>query len=470
MVSESEPEPDESTAHTDSPVTAPRTNDDSAEYRPLDSRFAKSQSLFERAVKVLPGGVSRNTIFRKPHPFYVDRGVGSRVYDVDGICRVDFANNMCALIHGHAHPAIIQAVSEQLAKGTAFTLATESELRFAELLCKRVPYFDKIRFMNSGTEAVMVAIKAARCFTGRPKIAKAEGAYHGTYDYAEVSQKSRPENWGDANNPSSMPVAKGTPQGALGDVVVVPFNNIEQTISLLNQNANDISCVILDPLPHRIGLIPASNAYVSAIREWTFRNNALMIFDEVITFRMKYGGALEWFDDTPDLTALGKIIGGGFPVGAVAGREEVMAVLDPARPEIPFPHSGTFSANPITMTAGRVAMELFDRKQIEQINRLGDFTRAKLAQAIQSTGIQACVTGAGSMFRIHLKSEIPANYRETYMDQQNIANIKLLVDHMFENGFMLISTCTGALSTVMTESDICDMVDSMKSGFSKLVG
>ena len=173
---------------------------------------SRSAALYRRARRVLPGGVSRNTVFRRPHPNYAAHGVGCYLTDLDGVQRIDFSNNMASLIHGHAHPEIVSAVSEQLARGTAFTMATEAEVRLAELLCERGRSFEKIRFVNSGTEAVMVAIKAARCFTGRPKIAKVEGAYHGTYDYAEVSQKSAPENWGRLDRPASVPVARGTPE------------------------------------------------------------------------------------------------------------------------------------------------------------------------------------------------------------------------------------------------------------------
>ena len=417
----------------------------------------QSERLFEQAQKYLPGGVSRNTIFRRPYPFYVSHGQGCRVVDVEGNERIDFANNMASLIHGHAHPDIIAAVTEQLKRGTAFTLATEAELRFAQLLCERVPWFDKIRFMNSGTEAVMAAIKAARCYTGRPKIAKAEGAYHGTYDYAEVSQKAGPDDWGDADQPRSVPVAQGTPQSALDDVIVLPFNQVDRSIELLNRQADQVACVILDPLPHRVGLIPATAEYVAAIRSWTRDHNALMIFDEVITFRSGFCGAAEWYDERADLVTMGKIIGGGFPVGALAGCDEVMAVLNPMQEKIPFPHSGTFSANPVTMTAGRIAMERFDRAAVDRLNSLGEYARSRIAHTIQNSGARACVTGAGSMFRVHLKEHPPAEYRSAYMDVEETAGIQSLVDHMFDAGFMMINTCSGALSTAMTETEIDQM-------------
>ena len=428
-----------------------------------------SRSLYEEALEVLPGGISRNTIYRKPHPDYVSRGEGCRVTDIDGKTRIDFANNMASLMHGHAHPAIVSAVTEQLNRGTAFTMATEAELRFAQHICSRNEGFEKIRFMNSGTEAVMAMIKAARAITGRPKIAKSEGAYHGTYDYAEVSQKSKPENWGSETSPASVPVVQGTPQRALDDVIIIPFNDIDRTIDLLNQHKDELACVLIDPLPHRVGLFPATPEFMKAIREWTIENGSLLCLDEVITFRMGYGGAQDWFPDVkPDLTAMGKIIGGGFPVGGLAGRDDVMSCLDPTKDKLPFPFSGTFSANPITMTAGRVAMELFDEAAVAKVNQLGDYARKEIAAAIASTKTTACVTGAGSMFRVHLKAEPPVEYRSAWQDAEEVRNIKFLIDHLYDNGFMMINTCSAALSTVLGEAEVDQMVEVLAQGFEKL--
>jgi glutamate-1-semialdehyde 2,1-aminomutase len=429
-----------------------------------------SQALYEQACQVLPGGVSRNTIFRTPHPFYAEKGFGCRVTDVEGVERIDFTNNMAALIHGHAHPAIVSAVGEQLQRGSAFTMATEAEVRCAQHLCSRSLAFDKIRFMNSGTEAVMAGLKAARAFTGRAKIAKVEGAYHGAYDYAEVSQTASPANWGTPEQPSSVPVAAGTPQGALDDVVVIPFNDPETAVTLLNRHAGEIAAVLLDPMPHRVGLIPADRNFVHALRQWCDVNDAVFILDEVITFRSTYGGAQAWFDAQPDLTALGKVIGGGFPAGALAGRDEIMQVFDPQQAEVRLPHSGTFSANPITMTAGRVAMELFDPPAVERLNALGDYARRAIHETIAEVGVGACVTGAGSLLRIHLKPEIPTNYRSTYMGVDEAARVKFLVDHFYDHGIMVINTCTAALSTAMTEAEIDTLVEVLRTGLVQLRG
>lgn len=314
----------------------------------------------------------------------------------------------------------------------------------------------------------MGCLKAARAYTSRPKIAKVEGAYHGLYDYAEISQTANPSNWGDAHKPSSVPVAHGTPESVLRDVVVIPFNQPKQALEILNQHNDELACVLLDLMPHRVGLAPASQEFVSAIYEWTRKNDALLICDEVITFRSNYGGAQKWYDVRPDLTAMGKMIGGGFPVGALAGRKDVMSVMNPLSGKVLFPHSGTFSANPITMTAGLVSMELFDERAVTNLNRLANIARTNIADAIQIAGIPACVTGGGSMFRIHMKTEAPTTYRDAYMTPTESKLIKILLDYLFENDIIMINTCSGTLSTVMTEKEIDMLTETLLAGFRKI--
>ncbi|MDX2480430.1 MAG: aspartate aminotransferase family protein [Desulfuromusa sp.] len=429
---------------------------------------SRSAKLYQRGCRVMPGGVSRNTVLRSPYPLYADHGKGCYVTDIEGVTRIDFANNMASLIHGHAHPQVVAAVTEQLHKGTAFTLATEAEVLYAEHLCGRSDSFERIRFVNSGTEAVMSCLKAARAYTGRSKIAKVEGAYHGLYDYAEVSQTATPENWGTVENPSSVPVAQGTPTSALNDVVIIPFNNPDRAVEILNKYADQLACVLIDLLPHRVGLVPATTDFVQALYDWTRNNDALLVCDEVITFRSNYGGAQEWYDVRPDLTAMGKMIGGGFPVGAIAGRNEIMEVMNPLNDPLIFPLSGTFSANPITMTAGRVSMELFDQAAVQSLNRLADQAREKIAEAIQIADVPACVTGGGSIFRIHMKAQAPNNYREAFMDGNENRLLKVMLDHLFDNGLMMINTCSGVLSTAMGEKEIDILAEAMLGGFRKI--
>jgi glutamate-1-semialdehyde 2,1-aminomutase len=433
-----------------------------------ESIRSRSEELYERAKRVLPGGVSRNTVLRSPHPVYVDRGEGCRVTDVEGVTRIDFANNMAALIHGHAHPVVTKAVTAQLQRGTAFSLGTEIEIAYAEHLCSRNDGFEKLRFVNSGTEAVMAALKSARAYTGRAKIAKVEGAYHGGYDYAEVSQTSTPANWGKDDSPASVPVAYGTPRKALEDVVVIPFNDPDRARAILDRHGHEIACVLVDVLPHRVGLAPATPAFVEMLREWTAKHEALLILDEVITFRSRYGGAQEWYKVEADITALGKIIGGGFPVGALAGREDIMDVMNPLASNVRFPHSGTFSANPITMTAGLTAMRLFDRSEVRRLNDLANRARSGIEEAIRQTGAPACVTGGGSMLRVHMKPKLPNNYREAFSSAAEQQRLSFMLDHLFDSGFITINTCAFTMSTAMGEAEIDALVEAIGIGFRRL--
>ena len=428
----------------------------------------KSEALFKRAQSVLPGGVSRDTVLRAPHPNYAATGRGCCVVDVEGREYLDFANNMASLIHGHAYQPVVDAVCNQLRRGTGFTFATEVEVEFAEHMCSRASVFEQIRFMNSGTEAVMAAVKAARAFTGRPKIAKVEGAYHGAYDYVEVSQTSGPDRWGAADAPESVALAVGTPKGVVDDVVVIPFNRPEAALAILDGCSDGIAGVLVDPIPHRVGLIPAEAAFIQALRDWTTKHRALLIFDEVITFRTEVGGAQARYSVKPDLTALGKAIGGGFPVGAVAGSREVMSVFTPGEHGPRLPQSGTFSANPVTMVAGLTAMRHYGIDAVRRLNALGDLARARLGEIIKLSGRPACVTGTGSMFRIHLQADCPTTYRDAYLDKTARKLVARFVDGVLEEGVMLTNTATGMLSTVMEEAEIDRMAEAVLRSLRRL--
>ena len=428
----------------------------------------RSAEIFERAKHVMPGGVSRNTVLRKPYPPYAAYGEGCHLIDLDGISRIDFSNNMASLIHGHAFPPIVEAVTEQIKRGTAFMMATECEVIHAEHMCSRSPGFQKVRFMNSGTEAVMVSIKASRAFTGRPMIAKVEGAYHGGYDYAEVSQAPKPETWGSVDHPNSVPLAHGTPESALNDVLILPFNDIERALAILNEHAEDIAGVLLDPMPHRVGLNPVEPEFLKAIREWTTSNGALLLFDEVITFRSTYGGLQMHYGVEGDLTAMGKMVGGGFPIGAIAGRSDVMDVMNPSSEQYLLPHSGTFSANPMSMVAGYTAMKHFDEAAVEHVNNLAKRARAGIEEAAERTGARACVTGAGSLLRVHMKEKQPRNFREAFLSPEENARLKTMLDHLFDAGFVMINTCSAMMSTPMTETEIDALVAACGEGFEKI--
>lgn len=247
---------------------------------------SRSQAMHTRARAALPGGNTRTTVYLSPYPVYASHGEGCRVHDVDGNVLIDCINNFTALIHGHVQPDVNAAVRRQLERGTAFGMPTESEILLAELLAERVPSIEHIRFTNSGTEAVMMALKAARAYTGRARIAKVEGAYHGSYDYAEISLDARPENWGPARAPVSIPYAKGTPPAVLDDVVVLPLNDTAATEALLREHGASLAGVLIDLLPNRAGLVPASPDYLAMLRRVTTELGIVLIVDEVITLRL----------------------------------------------------------------------------------------------------------------------------------------------------------------------------------------
>jgi glutamate-1-semialdehyde 2,1-aminomutase len=422
------------------------------------ARSAASAALYRRARESLPGGNTRTTVFMSPHPVYAARGEGCRIIDADGVSRIDAIANFTALIHGHAHPVINEAVARQLALGTAFGMPTESEIDLAELLKGRVASIDMIRFTNSGTEAVMMALKAARAFTGRPKIAKCEGAYHGSYDYAEVSLETQPDQWL-ANDPPSTAYAAGTPQGVLSDVVAIPFNDTAASGEILHRHGREIAAILVDPMPNRAGLVAPDPDYLRMLRNVADEIGALLIFDEVITFRLGYHGAQGLFGIRPDLTVLGKIMGGGFPVGAVGGRADVMAVFDPSRGKPKLPHGGTFSANPVTMRAGQAAMQLLDQATFTRLDVMGERIRQGLRDAFARHGIPGQATGAGSLIKVHFTDRPIQDYRSAFPRPDEKERLNGFVTGLMNHGVIVAGYGLLALSTPMVDADIAFMLE-----------
>jgi glutamate-1-semialdehyde 2,1-aminomutase len=344
------------------------------------------------------------------------------------------------------------AVIEQLQYGVAFAMPTEHEIRLAELLAERVPSIDQCRFTNSGSEAVMMAIKAARAYTGRPKIAKFEGCYHGSYDFAEVSLSTPPEQW--AEDPVSWPYSYGTPQAVLDSVVVMPYNDIPALERLLERHHADLAAVLIDPMPMRAGLVPGTPEFLRRVRELTTQYGIVLIFDEVISLRVGYNGAQGQIGVTPDLTTMGKIIGGGFPVGAVGGSAEVMSVFDPSQGYPKAPHGGTFNANPITMVAGLAAMEKLTTEAFARLDSLGAQLREGLAEAMDGARIPGQITGMGSLFQVHLHDTPVSDYRNSYVHKEAQAQVARIHRGLMARGIFATPTLTGCISTPMDEPEV----------------
>src|SRR5438445_3002357 len=364
-------------------------------------QFSISRLAHERAKKVMPGGNTRSSVYEAPFPLYLKSGKGAYVMDVDENSYLDFQNNFTALIHGYGHAGVNSALVAQIGRGLSFANPTESEIELAEIVCERVPFFEQVRFTNTGSEAVMMAIKAARAITKRPKIAKCEGAYHGNYDYVEASFDPVPADW-PKGTAEATAYNSGTPQSVLAEVVVVPFNDIVATERVLGRHKQTLACVVIDPLPSRAGLVPVDPSYLRFLREFTTRHGILLISDEVLSFRLSYRGATAAYGIEPDLCAFGKIVGGGLPIGAVAGRAETMQVFDSSRGKPPVSQAGTFTANPLSMVAGAAAMRALTEVEIERLNVLGAQARSELSRALVASDTGGHVTGAGSLFCIFI--------------------------------------------------------------------
>ena len=412
-----------------------------------------SRSLYERALQVMPGGNSRHTLVMDPYPIYAASGQGCIVTDVEGQDRIDFVNNYTSLILGHSHPEVTEAVAQVIGKGTAFSLPTETDIRLAELLIERIPCIDQIRFANSGSEGVLLAVRAARAATGRCKIAKFEGCYHGIYDYAQASDSSRPRNWGDAERPATT-LEPSMAKSLEAEVVTLPLNDIDVCSDLIDEHRDDLAAVLIDPLPAALGLIPPDPEFVTALRAKTRECGALLIADEVLSFRIDYRGACHRLGVEPDLVALGKIIGGGFPVGAVAGTAEVMSVFDHRDRELVH-HGGTYNGNPVTMVAGYETMGRLTPDVFDEFDRLGDRVRDGLQQVLRRRGIEAVATGRGSLFAVVPGTEPPKNFRAVFTARSTAPQLQGIAREMFNRGILMGARgLFGSLSTPMGDAEI----------------
>jgi glutamate-1-semialdehyde 2,1-aminomutase len=334
-----------------------------------------SSALGERARRHMPGGNTRTTVYMRPQTPYLTRGEGCWVIDSDDRRLIDLQNNYTALVHGHCNPEVTEAGRFALGLGASFGMPTPTEIDFAEILATRLPSAPRWRFTNSGTEAVMYALRATRAFTGREELVRFAGAYHGGYD-----QMLNP--------------GPGIPEGMQPTVHVIPQGDGAALQALLRDRGERIAAVIIDLMPNRAGLRPVSPEFVELARRETTAVGALMVIDEVITSRLAVGGMQDRYAVEPDLTTLGKVIGGGLPIGAFGGRTEVMDCLDPNR-ESAVQHGGTFNANPVVMRMGAAALNALGEVEIDRINALGD----RLRDGLRQLGLE--ITGVGSLLRLH---------------------------------------------------------------------
>ena len=416
-----------------------------ARYRSLTPH---SRALFERAGKVFPGGFTRDAILRAPYAPFVEKAQGTTMIDADGRHLTDMWFNATSLPLGHAHPKVVEAAMRQVPLGTAYFAPTEHELALAELLVQRVPCAQRIRFANSGSEAVMMAIRIARAHRERSLIVKFEGSYHGSYDDVSWSVSPSPDRVG----PELAPVPVADTAGLIstdGRVAVLPYNNAEALRDYVTRNHDAIATILVEPMANRMGLILPEPAFVREARDLCDRYGIVLIFDEVIAFRVGYRGAQGELGVHPDLVTLGKIIGGGFPVGAVAGKAAILQVSNPEHAGR-VAHAGTFNGNPMVGVAGLATMTELTPQVFEQINGLGAYARERLQALCEGLPLQ--ITGAGSLFKVTATNRTIRNYRDAAQADKKWEQLASLA--LLNEGFMLTPTLSGCISAVTTRAEV----------------
>jgi glutamate-1-semialdehyde 2,1-aminomutase len=423
------------------------------------AKTSRSRVLHEEAVAVMPGGNSRTTTFFDPYPFYLVRGQGAHVWDADGIDRLDFNGNYTSLILGHAPPEVVKAVQQVAESGLSFPGPTEHEIRLAELLTGRVPSLERVRFTNSGTEATMNAVRLARAFTGRPKIAKFEGAFHGTHDWVMVSVTPDAKAAGNRRRPKAVAWSAGLPPAVLKHVVVMPWNDADACAAILEKEAPSLAAVIVDPLLGIGGILPPVDDFLPRLRAVTERHGIVLIFDEVISFRVAAGGAQERFGVRPDLTTLGKIIGGGLPIGAFGGRADIMAAYDPRRGGARLSQGGTFNANPVTMAAGVATLNALAPDAYARLDALGERLRGGVTRLLAATRRRGQVTGVGSLFCLHWTSDRLTDFRSSRPRDPEVPLRTFL--GLLNEGILLTQRGLGACSLAMTDEDVDRFVNAL---------
>ena len=360
-----------------------------------------SEELFNESKKYFPGGVNSPVRAFKPYPFFTESAGGCRIVDSEGNSYIDYCLAYGPLILGHANPRLVREVSNQLSIGSAYGTPTENEIKLAREVVDRIPSAEMVRFTNSGTEATMSAIRLARGFTGRDKIIKFEGAYHGAHDYVLVKGGS---------GAACLPDSAGIPVDTTKNTLSVPFNDEDALAEVIEREAGNIACLIMEVVMGNIGCIEPKPGFLEFVRKITEENDIILIFDEVITgFRVSRGGAQEYYGVTPDLTTLGKIVGGGLPMGAFCGKKEIMELI---APEGPVYQAGTFSGNPISVQAGLSTLSQLDDKFYKDLERKGEFLRGNIKSIIDDERYNIHCVGLASMFQIYLNPVEVFNYSD----------------------------------------------------------
>lgn len=429
--------------------------------RAYTARTRRSRQLWEEARRVLPGGVSGNAKFFKPHPIYVEKASGSRVVDVDGNVYIDLLAGAGSAILGHGPEAVTRAVATQLGQAISPIFATELEVRLATKVTTHMRYMEMVRFVNSGSEATFLLARAARAFTARERIAKFEGNYHGQHDFGLTG--AFVAGAGSDHRPEPIAGCAGTERSSLDHLLLLPYNDAA-ALDIVREHANELAAVFIEPVAgFGIGAIPADRDWLAALRGLTAEKGILLVFDEIVTgFRLGLGGAASHFGVQPDLGAIGKIVGGGFPIGGFGGRLDIMEKVvtptkEPSDVKEKIFASGTFSGNPVSMVAGLATIAELERGDVYEIlARRGERLRAGLREAGRREGLELQATGVGSIFHVHFASE-PVRDKRSAMRADPAKQYAFSIG-MISRGVLLPPAHPGFLSAAHSEADIDEVL------------
>jgi glutamate-1-semialdehyde 2,1-aminomutase len=404
------------------------------------ARTPRSRALYERACAAMPGGDARAASFHPPYPIVVAEAAGSRLVDVDGNAYLDGAYNFASLVHGNAHPAIEAAAVAAVRRGTAWSARTEAAIDLAELLCERVASIDAVRFTNTGTESALLAVTLARTLTGRRRILMARGGYHGSWVETAVASGSQA--------PTPGPAAPGS------TTLVADWGDADQFEAVLADPDADVACVLLEPVLGAGGVVPPPPGFLPRVQAAARRAGAVFVLDEVLVLRLAEGGAQSLYEVEPDLTLLGKVIGGGFPVGAVGGRADLLAALDPRAARLW--HSGTWNANPVSMAAGLVSLQLLDAAAIAHLDRCAAAIADGLVAGIEEVGLPLLVRRVGSFVALRPTAADGSDAVGTPAGDALLSALHLAA---LARGVFMPSRGTLCTATCMTDADVAEVVD-----------
>lgn len=425
-------------------------------------KHEKSHRLFSKATNYIPGGVNSPVRAFKSvggDPIFIEKSAGSRIFDVDGNEYIDYVGSWGPMIVGHCNPRVNDAIKKVIDKGTSFGAPTELEIELAEMVIDAVPSIEMVRMVNSGTEATMSAIRLARGFTGKDKVIKFEGGYHGHADGLLVKAGSGAATLG-------VPDSPGVPTDYARNTITVPFNDLEAIKSVIEEDDN-IACIIVEPLPGNMGVIPPKEGFLEGIREITAANDIILIFDEVMSgFRVAYGGAQERFGITPDLTCLGKVIGGGLPVGAYGGKKEIMEMIAPSGP---IYQAGTLSGNPLAMTAGIETLKILSEPgAYETLETRSAQLAEGMNEAAKKAGIPTYATRVGAMFCTFFNENEVTDYASAAKsDTERFGKFFL---SMLNEGINLAPSQfeAGFISLAHSEDDVAKTIEAAEKSFLSL--